>query len=40
MNREDNGKLGKPIGIIILKVCFCPNKVANYKSDRKIQNKC
>ena len=35
MNRYNNGKLRKYIGNIILKVYFCPNKVANYKSDRK-----
>ena len=40
MNRENNGKLGKHIENIILKVYFCPNKVANYKSDRKKQNNC
>ena len=39
MNRDNNGKLRKHMGNIILKVYFCPNKVANYKSDRKKQNK-
>ena len=39
MNRDNNGKLRKHMGNIILKVYFYPNKVANYKSDRKRQNK-
>ena len=39
MNGDNNGKLRKHLGNIILKVYFCPNKVANYKSDRKKQNK-
>ena len=39
MNGDNNGELRKHMGNIILKVYFCPNKVANYKSDRKKQNK-
>ena len=39
MNRANNGKLGNHIGNIILKLYFCPYKVANHKSDRKKQNK-